>query len=79
MEVSGQLHVLDALPQERAPPYPLYIVGWVSTRAGLDAVVRRKIPIPFSETNPGRPYHTPKINFKFPPTKFELVINEHQD
>jgi hypothetical protein len=52
MKVSGQLHVLASLsPRERAP-YTHYIVGWVATRAVLEAVVKRKIPNPYRESNP---------------------------
>jgi len=43
MEVSGQLHVLAALPLGKEPQYPLYgrLVG---LRSGLDVVAKRKIP-----------------------------------
>jgi hypothetical protein len=44
MEVSGQLHAAVALPRgERAPGIP-WVGGWVGPRAGLDMVVKRKIP-----------------------------------
>jgi hypothetical protein len=42
MEVSGQLHAPAALPPGKEPMVP--IGGWVGTRAGLDAVVKRKSP-----------------------------------
>jgi hypothetical protein len=43
MEVNGQLHVQTALPLEKEPRYTLN-GAWVSPRAGLDAMVKRKIP-----------------------------------
>jgi hypothetical protein len=41
-------------PKERAPGTH-WIGGWVSYRAVLDAVVRRKIPSPRRESNPKTP------------------------
>jgi hypothetical protein len=38
-------------PRERAPDTRC-IVGWVGPRTGLDAVVRRKIPTPYRDSNP---------------------------
>jgi hypothetical protein len=38
-------------PQGKSPWYPL-IGGWVDPRAGLDAVVRIKIPSPYRDSNP---------------------------
>jgi hypothetical protein len=38
-------------PRERAPDTH-WIGGWVGPRAVLDAVVKRKIPIPCQESNP---------------------------
>jgi hypothetical protein len=38
-------------PRERAPGTH-WIGGWVGPRAGLDAVVERKIPSPCRESNP---------------------------
>jgi hypothetical protein len=43
MKVSGQLHVPAALPPMKEPLGP---------RAGLEAVVRRKIPIPLPGLKP---------------------------
>jgi hypothetical protein len=40
--------------RERAPGTP-WIGGWVTLRAGLDAVVKRKIPSPQRESNPDYP------------------------
>jgi hypothetical protein len=40
-------------PRETAPSTH-WIGGWVGPRAGLDAVVKRKIPSPCGEWNPGR-------------------------
>jgi hypothetical protein len=51
MEASGQLHAPAALSQGKRPKYSL-IGGWVDPRAVLDAVVKRKIPIPRRESNP---------------------------
>jgi hypothetical protein len=41
-------------PRERAPGTH-WIGGWVGPRAGLDAVVKRKIPSPRRESNPTTP------------------------
>jgi hypothetical protein len=53
MEVSGQLHASDIShpPRERAPGTH-WIGGCLSPRAGLDAVVKRKIPSPCRDSNP---------------------------
>jgi hypothetical protein len=52
MEVSGQLHASDRFtPRERAPVTHL-IGGWVGLKAGLDAVLRRKIPSSYRDSNP---------------------------
>jgi len=45
MEVIGQLHDPAALPQEKDPG-TYWIGGWVSPRAGLDAVVKKQFPAP---------------------------------
>jgi hypothetical protein len=37
-------------PRERAPATH-WIGGWVDPRTGMDAVVRRKIPSPFWDSN----------------------------
>jgi hypothetical protein len=47
MEVSGQLQV----PAEGTPGAH-WIGGWVSPRAGLDTVSKRKIPSPCRISNP---------------------------
>jgi hypothetical protein len=52
MEVSGQLHTPAALPPRERAPGTHWIGGWVSPRAVLDAVVKRKIPSPCRESNP---------------------------
>jgi hypothetical protein len=52
MEVNGQLHAPAALPPGKEPPGTHCIGGWVGPRAGLDAVVRRKISSPYWDTNP---------------------------
>jgi hypothetical protein len=41
-DVSGQLHVPATTPQGRVPGNH-WIGGWMGPRAGLDAVLRRKI------------------------------------
>jgi hypothetical protein len=51
MEVSGQLHSGRFTPRERAPGTH-WIGGWVGPRARLDAVVKRKIPSPYRDSNP---------------------------
>jgi hypothetical protein len=58
MEVSGQVHTPAALSQGRAPSSH-WIGGWVGPRAVLDAVVKRKIPIPRRESNPSVPIVQP--------------------
>jgi hypothetical protein len=45
-------------PRERAPG-TLWIGDWVGPRAVLDAVVKRKIPIPRRESNPRTPLVQP--------------------
>jgi hypothetical protein len=47
-------------PNERAPGTHL-IGGWVSPRAVLDAVVKRKIPSPRRESNPRTPIVHPVV------------------
>jgi hypothetical protein len=39
-------------PQGKSPPGTHWIGGWVGPRAGLDAVVWRKIPSPCRDSNP---------------------------
>jgi hypothetical protein len=51
MEVSGQLHAPPVLPPGKEPLVP-WIQGWVSPEAGLDMVVRRKIPSLYKDLNP---------------------------
>jgi len=45
-------------PRERAPGTH-WIGGWVGPRAILDMVVKRKIPSPHQESNPGTPIIQP--------------------
>jgi hypothetical protein len=47
MKVSGQLHAPDRVP------CTYWIGNWVDLRSGLDAVVKRKIPFLYRESNPG--------------------------
>jgi hypothetical protein len=51
MEVSGQLHAPAALPSGKELMAPLGIGGWMGPKAGLDAVVKRKIPSPYRNSN----------------------------
>jgi hypothetical protein len=46
------------IPTERVPGTP-WLGGWVGPRAVLDAVVKRKIPIPRRESNPRTPIIQP--------------------
>jgi hypothetical protein len=55
MEVRGKLHAPAALPPGKAPPGTDCIGGRVGPRAGLDAVVRRKIPSSYRDSNPRSP------------------------
>jgi hypothetical protein len=48
-------------PQVKRPWYPLVRRGWVGTRAGLDAVVKRNIPSPCRESNPDLRAHGPAL------------------
>jgi hypothetical protein len=54
MEFSGELNASAALSPGKSPWYPSdrRLVG---LRSVLDAVVRRKIPCPRRESNPGTP------------------------
>jgi hypothetical protein len=49
-------HPCPFTPRERAPGTH-WIGGWVGSRAGLDAVVTRKIPSPYRDSKP--PSHQP--------------------
>jgi hypothetical protein len=51
----GQLHTPVALPPRKEPPGTHWIVGWVGPRAGLDLVMKRKIPCPCPDSNPDHP------------------------
>jgi len=44
-------------PRERAPSI-YWIGGWEGARAGLDAVVKIKIPSPCRDSNPNHPIRT---------------------
>jgi hypothetical protein len=59
MEENGQLHAPAALPPEKEPLVPIGIGGCVGLRAVLDAVGKRKIPIPRWESNPRTPIVQP--------------------
>jgi hypothetical protein len=49
------------IPRERAPGTRC-IGGWVGPRAVLDAVVKRNIPSPLRESNPGTPDRPVRMN-----------------
>jgi len=51
MELSGQLHAPAASPPRKE--LLVLIGGSVGPRAGLDAVVKGKIPILYRDSNPG--------------------------
>jgi hypothetical protein len=55
MEVSGQLHIPAVLTPGKELADTHRIVGWVGSRAILDAVVKRKIHSPLRESNPRTP------------------------
>jgi hypothetical protein len=59
MELSGQLHDGRFTPRERAPG--MYLIGgWMVSRGGLNAVVKRKNPFIAlaGESNTGRHHYT---------------------
>jgi hypothetical protein len=66
MEVSGQLHAPAALPPGKASETH-WIGGCVGPRAVLDAVVKRKIPSPRRESNPGTPIVQPIAQYDLHP------------
>jgi hypothetical protein len=47
-------------PSERAPGNH-WIGGWVGPRAGLDAVVRKKFPVPAGTRTPDHPARSPAL------------------
>jgi hypothetical protein len=59
MEASGQLHAPAALPPRKELLATYWTGGWVGPRAGLNAVVKRKIPSPCRESNPRTPIVNP--------------------
>jgi hypothetical protein len=46
MEVSGQLHSPATLPPGKEPLGTHWVGGWMGPSAGLEMVVKRKIPSP---------------------------------
>jgi hypothetical protein len=52
--LDGQLHAPAASPHRQSPG-PHLTGGWMGSRAGLDAVEKRKISYPYRESNLGRP------------------------
>jgi hypothetical protein len=61
-------------PRERAPDTH-WIGGWVGPRADLDAVVKRKIPIPHRESNPRTPYRPARSLIAIPTELSRLLVN----
>jgi hypothetical protein len=51
MEVHAQLHALVASPCEKVRS-TYHTGGWVSTKANLDILDKRKITCPYQESNP---------------------------
>jgi hypothetical protein len=51
MEVSGQLHAAESLLPKKRATDTHWIGDWVDSRAGLDAVFKRKIPNPCQDSN----------------------------
>jgi len=49
--LSGQLHASAALPPRESAPGTYWIGIWVGRRASMDAVVKRKIPCAFRDSN----------------------------
>jgi hypothetical protein len=43
MEMTGQLYALAAYPPGKEPLVPISVGGWVGPKAGVDAVMNRKI------------------------------------
>jgi hypothetical protein len=52
MEVRGQLYATAALPLGKEPLVPIEEKAWVGRGAGLDVVVKRRLPSPRRESNP---------------------------
>jgi len=48
------------IPKERAPNIH-WIEGRMGPRAGMDAMVKRKIPTPYRESNPHHPARSPAL------------------
>jgi hypothetical protein len=61
MKVCDQLHAAVALPPPppEGAPGTHWIGGWVSSRAGLDVVVMRKIPSLYQDSNSAVPLSCP--------------------
>jgi hypothetical protein len=58
MEASGQVHAPAALPPGRKFFRYLFVWSMSRTQSRLDAVVKRKIPVPCRESNPSHPAHS---------------------
>jgi hypothetical protein len=59
MEVSGKFHVPAAYHPGKEAPGTHWIGSWVGPRAGLDAVVKRKIPSSWQESKHRTPIVQP--------------------
>jgi hypothetical protein len=71
VEMSGQIHVPAALPSRKATPVPIGYEAKCASRAGLDAVARRKISIP----NRNRSLDTIPIELlQVPQTTKQLIL-----
>jgi len=59
MEMSSQFHTPNHFtPMERAPDIHL-IRGWIGPSAGLNVMVKRKIPYSYWLSKLGNPVHSP--------------------
>jgi hypothetical protein len=63
--------------RERAPPSTQWVGGWVGPRAGLDTVVKRKIPSSCQTQNSNTPHHDmTKIHSNLVPHRNNFLLEE---
>jgi hypothetical protein len=74
MEVSGQLHSPAASPSGEKKTNTHWIGGWMGPRAGLDAVVKRKIPSLRRESNPDHPIVQRSVDVDCESTELSEVL-----